>query len=167
MTESFAFLLEHLTEDRDWLRERLGVEDPEAAVAHARAVKLVLLRRYAAKLAYELELHGGSAALDEMPDALRGAARRRATDSLAAGELAGRRRRGLLRRLLPAGLGARDAVAGRASQSGSASLVRLAREAGEWLRALWREGQRLDADELLAETRGRRARLRRGLAEAV
>jgi hypothetical protein len=28
------------------------------------------------------------------------------------------------------------------------------REAGEWLRALWREGQRLRADELLAETLG-------------
>jgi hypothetical protein len=26
--------------------------------------------------------------------------------------------------------------------------------AGEWLRALWRQGQRLDADELLAQTVG-------------
>ena len=43
------------------------MEDPEPAAAHARAFKLVLVRRYAAKLAYELELHGDSAALDEMP----------------------------------------------------------------------------------------------------
>jgi Zn-dependent M32 family carboxypeptidase len=28
------------------------------------------------------------------------------------------------------------------------------REAGEWLRGLWRHGQRLTADELLAETLG-------------
>ena len=34
---------------------------------HARASKFVFLRRYAAKLAYELELHGGERPLDEMP----------------------------------------------------------------------------------------------------
>ena len=34
---------------------------------YARASKLVFLRRYAAKLAYELELHGGERPLDEMP----------------------------------------------------------------------------------------------------
>jgi hypothetical protein len=28
------------------------------------------------------------------------------------------------------------------------------REAGKWLRSLWREGQRLDGDELLAEALG-------------
>ena len=77
VTESFAFLLEHLIEDRDWLRHRLGVEDPEPAAAHTRAFKLVLVRRYAAKLAYELELHGDSAALAEMPGRYADAARPR------------------------------------------------------------------------------------------
>ena len=38
VTESFAFLMEHLVEDRDWLRDKLGVEDPGPATAHARAV---------------------------------------------------------------------------------------------------------------------------------
>ena len=67
MTESFAFLLEHLTEDREWLRARLGLEDPERVVDHSRAVKLIFLRRYAAKLAYELALHGPAPSLEEMP----------------------------------------------------------------------------------------------------
>ena len=67
VSESFAFLIEHLVEDREWLRDKLGVEDPGPATAHARAFKLVMLRRYAAKLAYELELHGPSATLSEMP----------------------------------------------------------------------------------------------------
>ena len=94
-----------------WLRARLGVEDPESAVAHARAVKLVMLRRYSAKLAYELELHGGSAALAEMPGRYAALLGRGGRDSLAARELADRRGRGLLRCLLPARLGAGGAMA--------------------------------------------------------
>ena len=58
VTEGFAFLFEHLTEDPAWLERRLGVADPGSIVDHARASKLVFLRRYCAKLAYELELHG-------------------------------------------------------------------------------------------------------------
>jgi hypothetical protein len=60
ITECHAFLLQHLTDDPEWLQRRLGV--PESAAqsiaAHGRAVRLVYLRRYAGKLAYELELHG-------------------------------------------------------------------------------------------------------------
>jgi hypothetical protein len=58
VTEGFAFLFQHLTEDPAWLERRLGVEDPGAVVEHARAAKLVFLRRYCAKLHYELELQG-------------------------------------------------------------------------------------------------------------
>ena len=89
VTESFAFLLQHLVEEPRWMRKRLGVEDPEAAVAHARAARLALLRRYAAKLAYELELHGGSAELREMPARYSALLERGATGALAARELAG------------------------------------------------------------------------------
>jgi hypothetical protein len=59
VTEGFAFLFEHLVSEPEWLRRRLGVEEPEPLVEHARAVKLLFLRRYCAKLEYELELHGG------------------------------------------------------------------------------------------------------------
>jgi hypothetical protein len=58
VTEGFAFLFEHLTAEPEWLRRRLSMEDPAPVVEHARASKLVFLRRYAAKLAYELQLHG-------------------------------------------------------------------------------------------------------------
>jgi hypothetical protein len=60
VTEGFAFLFQHLTEDPAWLERRLGVDDPTAVVQQARAGKLVFLRRYCAKLAYELELQGGA-----------------------------------------------------------------------------------------------------------
>jgi len=58
VTEGFAFLFQHLTEDPAWLERRLGVGDPEPVAAHARASKLIFLRRYCAKLEYELALQG-------------------------------------------------------------------------------------------------------------
>ena len=58
ITECFAFLLQHLVESPSWLQARLGIEEADDLVAYARANRLVYLRRYAAKLAYELELHG-------------------------------------------------------------------------------------------------------------
>jgi hypothetical protein len=61
VTEGFAFLFQHLTEDPAWLERRLGVADPGPVVEQARASKLVYLRRYCAKLAYELELQSDAA----------------------------------------------------------------------------------------------------------
>jgi hypothetical protein len=59
VTEAFAFLFDHLAENPEWLRRRLGVEDGDGELAaHARASRLVYLRRYCAKLAYELVAHG-------------------------------------------------------------------------------------------------------------
>jgi hypothetical protein len=59
ITEAYAFLLEHLVHDPAWLREHLRVEEPGEYVALVRFHRLYMLRRYAAKLRYELELHGG------------------------------------------------------------------------------------------------------------
>lgn len=57
VTEGFAFLMEHLVYDEVWLRERLGWEDAADFVAFKRFYKLYIVRRYTAKLLYELELH--------------------------------------------------------------------------------------------------------------
>ena len=58
ITEAFAFLFDHLVEDPEWLRARLGVQDADGTLAaHARATRLIYLRRYAAKLPYELDVH--------------------------------------------------------------------------------------------------------------
>ena len=154
VTESFAFLLEHLTEDRDWLRHQLGVEDPERVAAHARAVKLLFLRRYAAKLAYELELHGAGAALSKMPARYAELVDRGDSRPLAAGELAGRRGRRLLRGLLSAGVGARDPLARPRSRSdsGRAGLPRPRRASG--CARCGATGSGSTPHELLAETLG-------------
>ena len=67
VTEAFAFLFEHLVDDPEWLRRRMGIEEPDGVVSHARAMKLLFLRRYCAKLGYELELHGSNGSLDQLP----------------------------------------------------------------------------------------------------
>lgn len=153
VTESFAFVLEHLTEDPEWLGAALGVEDPGPVVRQARAVKLVMLRRYAAKIAYELDLHGAEPDSERMPARyaeLLGSTTRVAwpreswlADVDPAFYVACYLRAWALetawRRELRERFGARwfDSA-----------------EAGEWLRSLWRQGQRLDARELLAEALG-------------
>src|SRR4051794_14671936 len=67
VTEAYAFLLDGLLDDPEWQRRVLGVDDTEGELAvHARASRLVMLRRYAAKLGYELGLHGaGDGAADD------------------------------------------------------------------------------------------------------
>jgi hypothetical protein len=67
VTEGWAFLLEHLVTDPAWLTRRLDVGRPEELAAETAAVRLFYLRRYCAKLLYELELHAGTP-LDDVPD---------------------------------------------------------------------------------------------------
>lgn len=57
VTEGFAFFLEHLLHSAVWLRRHLGLEESETYLSFVRFHKLYMLRRYAAKLIYELELH--------------------------------------------------------------------------------------------------------------
>lgn len=61
VTESYAFLMEHLLHNRRWLQEVLGMssEDAQAFIRFSLFQKLWFLRRYAAKINYELELHSG------------------------------------------------------------------------------------------------------------
>ncbi|HEY8491922.1 MAG TPA: hypothetical protein VIO14_13125 [Dehalococcoidia bacterium] len=58
ITEGFAFTLEHLTHEPGWLARHLGVADAAAYVSFVRFHTLYMVRRYAAKLEYELALHG-------------------------------------------------------------------------------------------------------------
>jgi len=57
--EAYAFTLEHLVYNPTWLQRHLGVDDSSDYLELARFHKLYMLRRYAAKLLYELELHSG------------------------------------------------------------------------------------------------------------
>jgi len=159
VTESFAFLLQHLTEDPAWLGARLGIADPEPVVRHARAVKLVMLRRYAAKIAYELELHDAAPSLERMPsryaDLLGGSTRVAwPAESWLADVDSGFYVACYLRAW------AAEAAWRRSLRERFGERWFESAEAGRWLRGLWRQGQRADAAELLGETLGEQIDLR-------
>jgi hypothetical protein len=154
VTESYAFLLEGLTASPAWLEGVLGVEGAGAAIEHARASRLLFLRRYSAKIAYEVELHGPDADLAAMPERY--------------AQLLGDRvgvewpRETWLSDVDPGFYVAcylrawalevdwRTELSERFGQAWIGS-----GEAGGWLRGLWARGQRLDAERLLADVTGR------------
>jgi len=57
VTEGWASLFDHLISDPTWLDRRLSFPSPKAFTAEAAAQELWFLRRYCAKLLYELELY--------------------------------------------------------------------------------------------------------------
>jgi hypothetical protein len=149
VTESFAFLLEHLTESPVWLEGSLGLEDPEEALAQARAAKLLFLRRYAAKLGYELELHGPAPDLSAMPrrysELLEGATSLRWPEEPWLDDVDGGFYVACYLRAWALEAHWRKALRERFGERWFE-----VPDAGAWLRRLWSQGQRLDAEELLA-----------------
>jgi len=57
VTEGWAFLFEHLTHDPAWLSRRLDFPRADEFIAESVTGLLFLVRRYCAKLLYEIELH--------------------------------------------------------------------------------------------------------------
>ncbi len=153
VTESFAFLLEGLTASPAWLEGVLGTGGADGAIEHARAARLVMLRRYSAKIAYEVELHAAGADLRTMPgrySALLGdrigvpwPSETWLSDVDPGFYVACYLRAWALE------VDWRRELVGR---FGDAWFDQ--REAGEWLRGLWAEGQRRDAEGLLADATG-------------
>ena len=152
VTEGWAALLELLVDDPVWLSRRLDFGRPDDFAAEAAAVRLYLVRRYAAKLLYELELWE-SDDLDAMPA--------RYVELLRDATKVEPSRSDYLSDVDP-GFYASDYIRSWAFEAqmrvflrdefGSAWFSR--REAGSLLRELWSEGQRLTADELLREVMG-------------
>jgi hypothetical protein len=164
VTEGFAFLFQHLVTTPEWLEATLGVRDAREVVRHARATRLLFLRRYCGKLLYELELHGGG--LDEREGGAAAAAPERYAELLSravrvdwpastwladvdaffysARYLRAWALETYLRRTLAERFGPRWFASP---------------EAGALLRALWSEGQARSADELLGELTGERLEL--------
>ncbi|MFQ6128352.1 MAG: hypothetical protein ACE5QW_05575 [Thermoplasmata archaeon] len=67
VSETYAFLLEYLSNDRNWLRRNIEMEDYSSYLEFAYLTKLYFLRRYGAKLKYEMEIHSkGLAGMDEV-----------------------------------------------------------------------------------------------------
>jgi hypothetical protein len=60
LSEMYAFLFQYLITDPEWLRSMLGMREPGEFVQVMLLDKLMMLRRYAGKLDYELRLHSNS-----------------------------------------------------------------------------------------------------------
>jgi hypothetical protein len=152
VTEGWAMLLEHLTIDPVWLEQRLDFPRPYEFAAEGATELLWLVRRYCAKLRYELEFHSAAdlttlgpryvellsgatkvepAAVDYLGDIDDGFY---ASQYLRAWALEAQLRAHLRERF------------------GNAWFSR--REAGLLLRELWAEGQKPTADELLRDVTG-------------
>jgi len=157
VTEGWAMLLEHLTTDPVWLERRLDFPRPYEFAAEGAVQLLWLVRRYCAKLLYELEFHTAEdltalqpryvellsdatkvepAASDYLNDIDEGFY---ATEYLRAWAFEAQLRAYLRERF------------------GNAWFSR--REAGSLLRELWAEGQKPTADELLYEVSGQKLEL--------
>ncbi len=149
VTETFAFLLDGLLRERGWLRRFVGLARPGDLLRFTALHKLYFLRRYAAKLTYELLLHA-EGATPRCADAYR--------DLLAGAALVDWPRELYLADLDPFFYAARYLRA----WIFEAQLRDFLREryddewyrndrTGPFLLALWREGQRRSIEDLAAE----------------
>jgi hypothetical protein len=57
VTEGWAMLFDHLVDDKAWLTRMLDFPRPEAFAAEGAVLLLYFVRRYCAKLLYEIEFH--------------------------------------------------------------------------------------------------------------
>jgi hypothetical protein len=70
ITEGYAMLFDHLMHDPGWLKRYtpLSAGKLDAFIRAAAFYELHMLRRYTAKLLYEIDLHGGQVPLAALPD---------------------------------------------------------------------------------------------------
>jgi len=154
VTEGFAFLLEHLIGDPRWLSARLDMPRSDDYVRFSAFVTLVFLRRYAAKLAYEIELHRG-APLESLPERyaelLSAAVGLRYPESDYLEDVDGGFYCTCYLRAWAFEAQLSDWLRERYGAAWFAN-----RQAGSLVRELWELGQSLGADALLAEVTGQR-----------
>jgi hypothetical protein len=157
VTEGWAMLMEHLTFEPAWLERRLDFPQPHRFAAEGATQLLWIVRRYCAKLLYELEFHAAkdvtamrSRYVELLGDALK-------VEPAAADYLGD----------IDAGFYASEYLRSWAFEAQLRAYLRekfgnawfTKRDAGSLLRELWAEGQKPTADELLADVTGERLEL--------
>jgi hypothetical protein len=152
VTEGWAMLLEHLTIDPVWLERRLDFPRPYEFAAEGATELLWLVRRYCAKLLYELEFHTAddlTALRPRYVELLAGATKVEPAEVDYLGDIDD----GFYAsQYLRAWAFEAQLRAYLRERFGNAWFSR--REAGSLLRELWAEGQKPTADELLREVTG-------------
>jgi oligoendopeptidase F len=152
VTEGWAMLLQHLTDEPAWLNRRLDFPRPNEFAEEGATGLLYFVRRYCAKLLYELEFHSATDPTEMQSryvELLGGALKIEPseTDYLADIDSGFYVNAYLRSWAFEAQL--RDFLR---EQFGTDWFAK--RDAGSLLRELWSEGQRLNADDLLKEVTG-------------
>ena len=152
VTETYAFLSEYLLDNQAWLRMKSGMPTAplKEYVRLSAFQRLFMVRRYAAKVLYEMQLHAGVPDADSLYVRLMARsigvvphpsdAKRFLVDIDPLFYSAGYLRAWFLEAQLNAALGARFGVNWFEH-----------RGAGEFLRSLWAQGDRLDGDGLASQ----------------
>jgi hypothetical protein len=152
VTEGWAMLLQYLVTDATWLGRRLDFPRPHEYAAEGAARLLWFLRRYCAKLIYEVELHAGAdtaAMRARYVELLSDATKVEPSDTDFLADVDN-------------GFYASQYLRAWAFEAQLRSYLRerfgnawfSRRDAGSLLRELWAEGQKPTADELLQDVAG-------------
>jgi hypothetical protein len=152
VTEGWAMLLQHLTDEPAWLTRMLDFPRPNEYAVDGATGLLYFVRRYAAKILYELEYHAAedvttmrSRYAELLSDALK-------IDVTAANYLAD----------IDSGFYVSSYLRSWAFEAQLRAFLKekfgtkwfSTREAGSLLRELWSEGQKMRAEEMLKEVTG-------------
>jgi hypothetical protein len=157
VTEGWAMLLEHLTIDPVWLERRLDFPRPYEFAAQGATQLLWIVRRYSAKLLYELEFHTADDLTALRPRYVELLADATKVEPAAGDYLDDIDAAFYASQYLRAWAFEAQLRAYLRERFGNAWFTR--REAGSLLRELWAEGQKPTADELLGEVTGERLEL--------
>jgi len=152
VTEGWAMLLEHLTTDPVWLERRLDFPRPYEFAAEGAMSLLWLVRRYCAKLLYELEFHAAQDPTTLRPRYVELLADATKVEPAAYDYLGDMDGGFYASEYLRAWAFEAQLRAYLRERFGNAWFSR--REAGSLLRELWEEGQKPTADELLSDVTG-------------
>jgi oligoendopeptidase F len=152
VTEGYAMLLEYLTAEPSWLSRRLDFPRPAEFAAEEGIGLLYFVRRYSAKLLYEIEFHAAddptalkARYVELLGDALK-------IDPSEADYLGDMDGEFYVTAYLRSWAFEAQLRAYLRERYGSTWFAR--REAGSLLREMWEEGQRPTADELLKDVTG-------------
>ena len=157
VTEAWAMLLEHLTIDPVWLERRLDFSRPYEFAAEGATQLLWVVRRYCAKLLYELEFHSADDLTALQPRYVEVLSDATKVEPAAADYLGDIDDGFYASEYLRAWALEAQLRAYLRERFGNAWFTR--REAGSLLRELWAEGQKPTADELLGEVTGEKLEL--------
>jgi hypothetical protein len=157
VTEGWAMLLEYLTTDPTWLERQLAFPRPYEFAAEGAATLLWIVRRYSAKLLYELEFHAADDLTALRPRYVELLADATKVEPAAADYLGDIDPGFYASEYLRAWAFEAQLRAYLRERFGNAWFSR--RDAGSLLRELWAEGQRPTADELLRDVSGQQLEL--------